>query len=74
MAEGLSQWLREVEEKGWRVEWPEVEGTKTEIIEQLQERGVWDEGDKKRTKDVLAVRLGREKILQFFSGSAERKA
>ena len=70
MAEGLGNWLREVEEKGWKVEWPEVEGTKTDIVEQLTTLGIWEEGDKKRTKDVLAVRLGREKTLRIFSSSS----
>ena len=70
MAESLGNWLRNVEEKGWKVEWPEAEGTKTEIVEQLTALGVWEEGDKKQTKDVLALRLGREKTLRTFSSGA----
>lgn len=66
MSDELGKWLNDVEEKGWKVEWPEVDGTKTDIVEQLTALGVWEEGDKKKTKDVLAVRLAREKILRFF--------
>ena len=67
MMEGMGKWLRSVEEKGWKIEWPESEGSKTEIVEQLTTLGVWTEGDKKRTKDVLAIRLGREKTLRRFA-------
>lgn len=66
MAEELGEWLQEVEKKGWKVEWPEVDGTKTVIVEQLMALGVWKEEDKKHTKDVLAKRLGREKTLRLF--------
>lgn len=67
MSDELGPWLQEVEKKGWKVEWPEVDATKTEMVEQLKSLGAWEEGDKKHTKDVLAVRLGREKTLRLFS-------
>lgn len=69
MMEGMGKWLRSVEEKGWKIEWPESEGSKTEIVEQLTTLGVWTEGDKKLTKDILAVRLGREKTLRRFTSA-----
>jgi hypothetical protein len=68
MAEGMGEWLKEAEEKGWKVEWPEAEGNKTELVEQLMALGTWQEGDKKLTKDILSARLGREKMLRRFGG------
>jgi len=62
----LARWLPTMAEKGWTIEWPEVEGTKTDIVEQLMALGAWQEGDKKIVKDVLAARLGKEKTLERF--------
>jgi hypothetical protein len=58
-----------VEEKGWLIHWPEVEGTKTELVEQASAYPEWKETDKKLTKEVLAQRLGKRHTLQWFKGS-----
>lgn len=62
----LFSWLPAMAEKGWMIQWPEVEGTKTEVVEQLVALARWQETDKKLTKDVLAIRLGKEKTLDRF--------
>lgn len=62
----LADWLPSMTEKGWVVQWPEADGTKTELVEQLMALGTWQEGDKKLTKDILAGRLGKEKTLDRF--------
>jgi hypothetical protein len=62
----LESWLPQMAEKGWSIQWPEVEGTKAEVVEQLITRGTWQEVDKKLTKDILAIRLGKEKTLERF--------
>lgn len=62
----LSGWLSEMEKKGWKVQWPDVDATKAELVEQLSVLAGWQEMDKKLTKDTLATRLGREKTLRLF--------
>lgn len=70
----LSSWLPLMAEKGWKIQWPEVEGTKTEIVEQLVALSLWQEMDKKLTKDILAARLGKEKTLERFRTWKETQA
>lgn len=62
----LATWLPQMVEKGWTIQWPEVDGTKTELVEQLTALPSWQEADKKLTKDILATRLGKEKTLERF--------
>jgi hypothetical protein len=59
-------WLCEMEQRGWVIEWPEVEGTKTELVDILSRSADWKEDDKKRTKEVLACRLGKQQVLRQF--------
>lgn len=66
LGSALFSWLPAMAEKGWMIQWPEVEGTKTEVVEQLVALARWQETDKKLTKDVLATRLGKEKTLDRF--------
>ena len=63
----LSDWLLTIEQHGWIVQWPEVDATKTELVEQLSLLPTWKDTDRKLTKDVLAVRLGKAKALHLFS-------
>jgi len=70
LASYASEWLPMVEEKGWMIHWPEVEGTKTELVEQASAYPDWKETDKKLTKEVLAQRLGKRQTLQWFKGVA----
>jgi hypothetical protein len=66
LATDLAKWLPQMAEQGWTIQWPEAEGTKTELVEQLVALGAWQESDKKITKDILAGRLGKEKTLDLF--------
>lgn len=62
----LGNWLTTIEQTGWIIQWPEMDGTKTELVEQLSVLPTWKPEDKKLTKDVLAVRLGRAKSIEVF--------
>ena len=63
----LYEWLTTVEQKGWVVQWPEVEGTKTECVERLSVLSNWQESDKKLSKDVLSARLGKMLSMNLFT-------
>lgn len=63
----LATWLTTIEQTGWVVQWPEVEGTKTEIVEQLSVLPTWQITDKKLVKEVLAVRLGHANCIKLFT-------
>ena len=63
----LATWLSTIEQTGWVVQWPEVDGTKTEIVEQLSVLPTWQITDKKLVKEVLAVRLGRANCIKLFT-------
>lgn len=63
----LGTWLSTIEQTGWIIQWPEMDGTKTELVEQLSVLPTWKPEDKKLTKDVLAVRLGRAKTIEVFT-------
>ena len=63
----IATWLSTVEQTGWVVQWPEVDGTKIEIMEKLSTLPTWKATDKKLSKDVLAARLGRANCIQVFT-------
>jgi len=63
----LATWLTTMEQQGWVIQWPEMEGTKVELVEQLSSLPGWKDEDRKKTKDVLSVRLGRAATIQHFS-------
>lgn len=63
----LGTWLTTIEQTGWIIQWPEIDETKTELVEQLSVLPTWKPEDKKLTKDVLAVRLGRAKSIEVFA-------
>jgi hypothetical protein len=63
----IGSWLSTIEQSGWIIQWPEVEGTKTEIVEQLSALPTWQPNDKKLTKDILAARLGRANTIKLFT-------
>ena len=63
----LATWLSTVEQTGWIVQWPEVDGTKVEIVEQLSILPTWQQTDKKLNKDILAARLGRANAIKVFT-------
>lgn len=60
-------WLSSIEQNGWIIKWPEIDATKTELVEQLSALPTWQATDKKLTKDVLSARLGRAKSIKVFT-------
>lgn len=63
----IATWLSNSEQSGWNIQWPIVDGTKTEIVEQLSVLPTWQLTDKKLCKDVLAARLGRANAIKVFT-------
>lgn len=63
----IALWLSNIEQSGWIVQWPEVDGTKVEILEQLSQLPTWQITDKKLTKELLASRLGRANSIRVFT-------
>jgi hypothetical protein len=63
----IATWLTSIEQQGWVIQWPEVDGTKTEIMEKLTTMPIWQPTDKKLSKEVLAARLGRANCIKVFS-------
>ena len=67
MNQWLHQWLPSIEQKGWTIQWPNVEGTKIEMLEKLMMCPDWKETDRKLTKEILSVRLGRIYTTRLFT-------
>jgi hypothetical protein len=63
----IGSWVTTMEQTGWIIQWPEVDGTKGELVEQLSMLPTWQETDKKLTKDLLAMRLGRANSIKVFT-------
>lgn len=63
----IANWITDIENTGWIIKWPEVDGTKKEIVEYLSLLPTWKETDLKMNKDILAVRLGRANCIKVFS-------
>jgi hypothetical protein len=62
----LSSWILEMEQTGWIVQWPEIEGTKTELVEQLSTYASWQPSDKSLKKETLSARLGKIKTMKIL--------
>jgi len=62
----LATWLSTIEQTGWVVQWPIIDATKIEILEQLILLPTWQQTDKKLSKDILAARLGRANCIKVF--------
>lgn len=60
-------WLSDIEHTGWIIKWPDVDATKTEIVEHLSKSSTWQENDRKLTKDILSTRLGRANCIKVFA-------
>ena len=60
----LGEWLTTIPQKGWVVQWPEIDATKIELVQQLSQYSEWQETDRKLSKDVLSVRLGRIQTIE----------
>lgn len=63
----LAEWITNSEQNGWFIEWPDVDSSKEELIENLSKLPTWSENDKKLKKDVLSKRLGKAKCIQLFT-------
>lgn len=63
----IGTWLSTVEQTGWVIQWPEVDATKTELVEKLSVLPTWQVTDKKLTKNILAARLGRANCIKVFT-------
>ena len=63
----LSIWLSHCEQNGWIIQWPEIDGTKEYIIEQLSLLPTWNLTDKSHKKDILSKRLGKAKVIELFT-------
>ena len=63
----VGEWLTAMEQKAWIIQWHEVDGTKTELVEKLSVMPGWQETDKKHLKEVLALRLGRANAMKVFT-------
>lgn len=68
ISNGISTWLSEIEKMGWMVQWPEIEGTKVELVEKLSKYS--QETDKKVVKEILSVRLGKIITLETIKSFA----
>ena len=66
----VGEWLASMEQKAWIIQWHEVDGTKTELVEKLSAMPGWQETDKKHLKEVLALRLGRANAMKLFTSWA----
>ena len=63
----IGTWLSNSEQGGWIVKWPEIDGTKTDIVEQLSLLPNWQVTDKKLTKEILSARLGKYNTIKLFT-------
>lgn len=62
----LSTWILFMERNGWIVQWPEIDGTKTELVEQLSLLPGWQPTDKSLKKETLSARLGKINTMNLF--------
>lgn len=62
----IGEWLSDCETSGWLVHWPEVDSTKTEIVNILSDTVTWKASDKSLKKEVLAQRLGKLNTINTF--------
>jgi len=63
----VASWIIQMEQSGWIIQWPEMEGTKTEIVEQLVSLQSWQPTDKSLKKETLASRLGKLRSMNVFT-------
>jgi hypothetical protein len=63
----VGHWLGFCEGDGWFIEWPEIEGTKDEIVAELSTYPTWSASDKSHKKEILAKRLGKAYTIKMFA-------
>jgi len=62
----ISSWLSNIEQSGWFINWPEIDATKEDIVQQLSSLPTWSSTDKNLKKEILAKRLGKANVIQTF--------
>jgi hypothetical protein len=62
----LIEWLELMETK-YEIEWPEFEGTKTEMVEWYSVRSDWKAEYNKLKKEELSKKIGRLQVFEFLS-------
>jgi hypothetical protein len=62
----LGLWLEDIEKK-YTIEWPEFEGTKTEMVEWYSVRPDWKSEYNKLKKEELSKKIGRLQVFEFLS-------
>jgi hypothetical protein len=62
----ISSWLSNIEQSGWFINWPEIDATKEDIVQQLSSLPTWSPTDKNLKKEILAKRLGKANVIQTF--------
>ena len=62
--QSLLSWCTGLDPTKWSVQWPVVEATKEAIVQELSTTASWKATDSKLKKDVLALRLGRIRVLR----------
>jgi hypothetical protein len=67
MHQMIGGWLSVIEQKGWMIQWPEVDATKAQLVEILSSSSEWRETDKKLSKETLAFRLSKVKAYRTFA-------
>ena len=65
--QSLLSWCLSLESTKWSVQWPVVEATKEVIVQELSTTASWKATDSKLKKDVLALRLGRIRVLRTLN-------
>lgn len=63
----IGTWLNSIEQNGWVIQWPEVDKTKTELIEILSSLPGWDPINKSLRKEILSTRLGKINTMKVFN-------
>jgi len=63
----LKFWIDDMEKAGAQIDWPEAEGSKTELVEELSYRPGWREENNKKKKEELARMLTRSNALKYIS-------
>ena len=59
--------VQSIEDGGWIVDWPIVDATKEAIVEELRFSPTWQSTHSRLKKDVLASRLGRERVIRALT-------
>jgi hypothetical protein len=62
----FAEWLSIIEQKGWTIQWSDIDGTKVEYIQELSTYPDWNDEHKKLSKEVLGGRLSKYRIMKYL--------